>query len=72
MPASCPKESHVVAHGSRVAAGLSVPAAEDWVAVKALAVLAGDSARAAGEITAEAGAAGLADSQRHGADTCVH
>ena len=30
------------------------PAAEDWVAVKALAVLAGDSARAAGEITAEA------------------
>ena len=31
------------------------PAAEDWVAVKALAVLAGDSARAAAEITAEAG-----------------
>ena len=30
------------------------PAAEDWVAVKALAVLAGDSARAAEEITAEA------------------
>ena len=35
------------------------PAAEDWVAVKALAVLAGDSDRAAAEITAEADAAGL-------------
>ena len=35
------------------------PAAEDWVAVKALAVLAGDSERAAAEITAEADAAGL-------------
>jgi hypothetical protein len=47
------------------------PAAEDWVAVKALAVLAGDSARAAAEITAEADAAGLTASQRNGADTCV-
>ena len=47
------------------------PAAEDWVAVKALAVLAGDSARAAAGITAEADAAGLTGSQRHGADTCV-
>jgi hypothetical protein len=36
-----------------------IPAAEDWVAVKALAVLAGDSARAAAEISAEADAAGL-------------
>ena len=47
------------------------PAAEDWVAVKALAVLAGDSARAAAEITAEAGAAGLSDAQRTGTDACV-
>ena len=35
------------------------PAAEDWAAARALAVLAGDSARAADEITAEADAAGL-------------
>jgi hypothetical protein len=35
------------------------PAAEDWVAVKALAILAGDSARVAAEITAEAETAGL-------------
>ena len=47
------------------------PAVEDWVAVKALAVLAGDSARAAEEITAQADAAGLEGSQRNGADTCV-
>jgi hypothetical protein len=47
------------------------PAAEDWVAAKALAVLAGDSARAAAEVTAEADAAGLTAGQRHGADTCV-
>jgi len=47
------------------------PAAEDWVAVKALAVLAGDSARAAAEITAEADAAGLTAAQRTGADACV-
>ena len=47
------------------------PAAEDWVAVKALAVLAGDSARAAEEITAEAGSAGLPPSRRTGADACV-
>jgi hypothetical protein len=47
------------------------PAAEDWVAVKALAVLAGDSARAAAEITAETDAAGLTAAQRNGADTCV-
>jgi hypothetical protein len=46
-------------------------AAEDWVAVKALAVLAGDSDRAAAEITAEADAAGLESSRRSGADTCV-
>jgi hypothetical protein len=47
------------------------PAAEDWVAVKALAVLAGDSARAAQEITAQAGSAGLTPSRRTGADACV-
>jgi hypothetical protein len=47
------------------------PAAEDWVAAKALAVLAGDSARAAAEITAEADAAGLNRGQRAGADACV-
>jgi hypothetical protein len=47
------------------------PAAEDWVAVKALAVLAGDSARAAEEITAQAGSAGLGPSRGAGADACV-
>jgi hypothetical protein len=47
------------------------PAAEDWVAVKALAVLAGDSARASQEITAEADAAGLKGSQRTGAEACA-
>jgi hypothetical protein len=46
-------------------------AAEDWVAVKALAVLAGDSDRAAAEITAEVNAAGLEGSRRSGADACV-
>jgi hypothetical protein len=48
------------------------PAAEDWVAVKALAVLAGNSAQVAAGITAEAGAADLTASQRNGADACVH
>ena len=47
------------------------PAAEDWVAVKALAVLAGDSERAAAEITAEADTAGLTGTQRNGAAACV-
>jgi hypothetical protein len=47
------------------------PAAEDWVAVKALAVLAGNSAQVAAGITAEAEAAGLTASQRHGADACI-
>jgi hypothetical protein len=47
------------------------PAAEDWVAVKALAVLAGASARVAADISAEADAAGLTAAQRNGADTCV-
>jgi hypothetical protein len=44
------------------------PAAEDWVAARALAVLAGDSDRVAAEITAQAGAAGLGASRRTGAD----
>jgi hypothetical protein len=47
------------------------PAAEDWVAAKALMVLAGDSDRAAAGIAAEADAAGLEGSQRHGADACA-
>ena len=47
------------------------PAAEDWVAAKALAVLAGDSARAAAEISAEADTAGLAGTQRTGSDACI-
>ncbi|HEX5294866.1 MAG TPA: ISKra4 family transposase [Streptosporangiaceae bacterium] len=47
------------------------PAAEDWVAARALAILSGDSDRAAAAITAEIDAAGLAGSRRHGADTCV-
>ena len=47
------------------------PAAEDRVAVKALAILAGASARAAAQITAEPDAADLTGSQRNGADTCV-
>jgi hypothetical protein len=47
------------------------PAAEDWVAASALAVLAGDSARAATEIAAQADAAGLTAAQRNGADACV-
>jgi hypothetical protein len=47
------------------------PAAEDWIAARALAVLAGDSDRAAQEIAAEADAAGLEGKQRAGADACV-
>jgi hypothetical protein len=47
------------------------PAAEAWVAVKALAVLAGDSGRVSKETAAEAGAAGLSGSQRNGTDACV-
>jgi hypothetical protein len=47
------------------------PAAEDWVAVKALAVLAGDSTRAAAEITTETETAGLTAAQRTGAGACV-
>jgi hypothetical protein len=49
----------------------SDPASEDLVAARALALLAGDSSRAAAAITAEADAAGLTGSQRNGADTCA-
>lgn len=42
------------------------------MAVKALAVLTGNSAQVAAGITAEAEAAGLTASQRHGEDTCGH
>ena len=47
------------------------PAAEDWVAVRALAVLAGHSGRVSEEITAQADSAGLGGAQRNGADACV-
>jgi hypothetical protein len=47
------------------------PAAEDWVAVQALAVLAGRARQVAGSITAQADARGLADDWRTGAETCV-
>jgi hypothetical protein len=52
-------------------AGRGDPAAEDWGAARALAVLAGDSRRLSREIAAEADAAGLAGSRRTGADACV-
>jgi hypothetical protein len=47
------------------------PAAEDWVAARALTILAGDSERAAASITAQAAGAGLGHDQRAGADSCV-
>jgi hypothetical protein len=47
------------------------PPPRTWVAARALTVLAGDSDRAAAEITADAGAAGLEGSRRSGADACV-
>jgi hypothetical protein len=47
------------------------PAAEDWVAVKALAILAGDRDCVTREVTAEADAASLTGSQRTGADACA-
>jgi len=47
------------------------PAAEDWVAVKALQVLAGHSDQVTQEITAEADAAGLTASQRAGTGACI-
>jgi Uncharacterised protein family (UPF0236) len=47
------------------------PAAEDWVAVQALAVLAGRAPQVAGSLTAQAGQRGLAESQRTGVEACV-
>jgi hypothetical protein len=49
----------------------SDPAAEDWVAVHALSILAGDCGRIAEAITAQADKAGLKGDQRRGADACV-
>jgi hypothetical protein len=47
------------------------PAAEDWVAVQALAVLAGHVRQVTGSLTAQAAQHGLTESQRTGVDTCV-
>jgi hypothetical protein len=47
------------------------PAAEDWVAVQALAVLAGRARQVAESLTAQAGQRGLAESQRTGVEACV-
>jgi hypothetical protein len=65
---------HVLEYAWKAAWSLHAPgdpAAEDWVAVKALAILAGDSDRVARDITAEADAAGLTGAQRAGADACA-
>ena len=47
------------------------PAAEDWVAIQALAVLTGRALQVAESITALAGQRGLAESQRIGVEACV-
>ena len=47
------------------------PAAEDWVGMQALAVLAGRVPAAVESITAQARRRGLTESQRTGAETCV-
>jgi hypothetical protein len=47
------------------------PAAEDWVAVQALAVLAGRALHVAESIAAQADACGLADDRRTGTEACV-
>jgi hypothetical protein len=47
------------------------PAAEDWVAARALTILAGDSERAIAEITAQADAAGLGAAQRTAITACA-
>jgi hypothetical protein len=47
------------------------PAAEDWVAVHALALLAGDTRRTIDAINAQATTAGLTTEQRRGIDTCL-
>ncbi|MEU5431693.1 ISKra4 family transposase [Streptomyces olivoreticuli] len=48
------------------------PAAEDWVATHALALLAGDARQVADAIEAQADQAHLTDDQRRGADRCVN
>ena len=47
------------------------PAAEDWVAVQALAVLAGRARQVTESLTAQAAQRGLTESQRTSVDTCV-
>jgi hypothetical protein len=47
------------------------PAAEDWVAVQALAVLAGRTRQVTESLTAQAGQHGLTGSQRAGVEACV-
>jgi hypothetical protein len=47
------------------------PAAEDWVAVQALAVLAGRARQVTESLTAQAARHGLTESQRTGVETCV-
>lgn len=47
------------------------PAAEDWVAVQALAVLAGRARQVTASLTAQAARHGLTDAQRAGARACV-
>jgi hypothetical protein len=47
------------------------PAAEDWVGMQALAVLAGRARQVTESITAQARQRGLTQSQRAGAETCV-
>ena len=46
------------------------PAAEDWVAVQALAVLAGRTQQVTESLTAQAGQHGLAENQRTGVEAC--
>jgi len=47
------------------------PAAEDWVAVQALAVLAGRTRQVTKSLTAQAGQPGLAENQRTGVEACM-
>ncbi len=47
------------------------PAAEDWVAVQALAVLAGRARQVTESLTAQVGQHGLTESQRTGVEACV-
>jgi hypothetical protein len=51
--------------------GRDDPAAEDWVAVQALAVLAGRTRQVTASLTAQAAQHGLTESQRTGVEACV-